>query len=622
MHYRQSLMAGAISLVELTTTNTAYAQAAGSGDTGANAANVPDTSKFGGRRASALCIIVAAMLALGLGQAPAHARSANEADAVYYNGKIVTLDKASTTVSGVAIRDGRFVAVGDDKAVRGFVGKDTEVVDLHGRMVIPGLNDSHTHVEVYGLQASAIPLAKTKTVAEALEAIKSFVAGRQPAEWVIGSSWHPLSQLAEHRYLTRAELDAVAPNNPVYLPTVGHSAMANSAALRLAGIDRQTADPLGGKIERDANGEPNGVLQEKAVEKVASLVPPYTVQQLEDQFLRSFEYANSYGITSVLEGALRREQIRALQGLMLARRLPIRIGALWAPNAAQPFEDWQAQMEGNGFTSGFGNEWLKIAGVKIVADGGMTLRTAFTTDPYPGDPHYHGIAALTHDRQVQLVEIANANDWRVATHCVGDQACDWVLDAYEAANRQRPIADRRFALIHGSLIREDQLRRMKALGARLEAQNLFMWDKAATVEKFLGKDAANRAIPDRLAVDILGIDNVSLGSDFPISTLNPFVNMYIAITRKDAAGTVYGADQAVSREEALRMYTVSGAFATRDEDVKGTIEVGKLADMAILSDDFFAIDAEAIKDISVLRTVVGGKTVFLRSGPKAQGGAQ
>lgn len=307
---------------------------------------------------------------------------------------------------------------------------------------------------------------------------------------------------------------------------------------------------------------------------------------------------------------------------MAGHRLPVRVGALWAPNAAQPFEDWQALMEGNGFSSGFGNEWLKIAGIKIIADGGMTLRTAFTTDAYPGDPHYHGIAALTHDRLLRLVEIANANNWRVATHCVGDQACDWVLDAYEAANRQRPIADRRFALIHGSLIREEQLRRMKALGARLETQNLFMWDKAATVEKFLGKDAANRAIPDRLAIDILGIDNVSLGSDFPISTLNPFVNMYIAVTRKDVAGTVYGADQAVSREEALRMYTVSGAFATHDEDAKGTIEVGKLADMAILSDDYFSVDAEAIKDIRVLRTVVGGKTVFLHPDPQTAGDTQ
>ncbi|ALJ14727.1 amidohydrolase [Sphingopyxis macrogoltabida] len=558
-------------------------------------------------------------LALGVAPALADARSANDADAVYYNGKIATLDKASTTVSGVAIRDGRFIAVGDDKLARSFVGKDTEVVNLRGRTVIPGLNDSHTHVEVYGQQASAVPLAKTKTVAEALAVLKSFVATRPPGEWVIGSSWHPLSQLAEHRYLTRAELDAVAPNNPIYLPTVGHSAMVNSAALRLAGIDRRTVDPAGGKIERDANGELNGVLQEKAVEHVASLIPPYTIEQIEDQFLRSFEWANSYGITSVLEGALRRDQIRALQRLMDDRRLPVRVGVLWAPNAAAPFEDWQTLMEGNGFSSGFGNEWLKIAGIKIVADGGMTLRTAFTTDAYPGDPHYHGIAALTHDRLLRLVEIANTNDWRVATHCVGDQACDWVLDAYEAANRQRPIADRRFALIHGSLIRADQLRRMKALGARLEAQNLFMWDKAATVEKFLGTEAANRAIPDRLAINILGIDNVSLGSDFPISTLNPFVNMYIAVTRKDSTGTVYGADQAVTREEALRMYTVSGAFATRDEDAKGTIEIGKLADMAVLSDDYFSVDAEAIKDIRVERTVVGGKTVFLRPDAKADG---
>ena len=534
------------------------------------------------------------------------------ADAVYLHGKVVTLDKGATIATAIAIRDGRFVAVGTDAQVRSHIGRRTEVVDLGGRTVIPGLNDTHAHIENAGLEGFVVPLGGARTVADALAAVKAFAATRKPGEWIGGSGWHPLVQLAERRYLTRAELDAAAPNNPVVLPTVGHVLMANSAALRQAGIGRGTPDPAGGKIERDEKGEPTGVLQEHAMDPVLVLVPPYTIEQLEAQFTRALRYANTFGLTSVLDPALSPDQIRALQRLMLAGKLTARMGVMWYPDPTQSFEAWEAKMQGNGVSSWFGSQWLKLVGIKMIVDGGMTLRTALTNAPYPGDGDYHGIATTTPDRLTKLVTIANKYDWRVGIHCVGDQACDWVLDAFEAVNRQQSIVDRRFAIIHGSLIHPDQLRRAKALGARLELQNVFMWDKAATVARFLGPDVAERAVPDRSAINILGIDNVSLGTDYPINPLNPFINLYIAVTRKDPTGRAYGAGQAVTREEALRMYTTSAAFATHEEDLKGSIEVGKLADFAVLSQDYLTVDPEAIKDIVVLRTVVDGKAVFIR----------
>lgn len=558
------------------------------------------------RRPAIMGILSPALLAVS----PLQAQT--KADAVYHGGKVITLDKGSNIATAIAVREGRFVAVGTDDQLRPFIGPQTKVVDLGGRTVIPGLNDTHAHIENAGLEGFVVQLGGVRTVADAQAAIKAFAATRKPGEWITGSGWHPLVQLAERRYLTREELDAAAPDNPVVLPTVGHVVMANSAALRLAGIGRDTPDPVGGKIERDAKGEPTGVLLEHAMDPVLALVPPYTTEQLEAQFTRALRYANSFGLTSVLDPALSPDQIQALQRLMLARKLTARMGVMWYPDPTQPVEAWEASMRGSGVSSWFGNEWLKLVGIKMIVDGGMTLRTALTKAPYPGDDDYHGIATTTPDRLTRLVSIANKYDWRLGVHCVGDKACDWVLDAFEAANREHSILDRRFAIIHGSLIHPDQLRRAKTLGARLELQNIFMWDKAATVARFLGPDVADRAVPDRSAIDILGIDNVSLGTDYPINPLNPFLSLYIAVTRKDPTGRVYGPAQAVTREEALRMYTTSAAFATGEENLKGSIEVGKLADFAVLSDDYLTVDSEAIKDIIVLRTVVDGKTVFTR----------
>jgi predicted amidohydrolase YtcJ len=210
------------------------------------------------------------------------------------------------------------------------------------------------------------------------------------------------------------------------------------------------------------------------------------------------------------------------------------------------------------------------------------------------------------------VLIGNRNDWRFSIHSVGDAAIDWVLDAYEAADKDKSIVGRRFACMHCSLIRKDQLERMNRLGVILELQNAFMWDKADNVERNLGLAVANRAVPNRMAIDILGINNVSMGTDYQTNSMDPWINLYIAVTRKDPRGKVYGADQAITREEALRLYTVSGAYSSFEEKVKGPIEVGKLADMVVLDRDYFTIPAEQIKDVKPLQTIVGGAVVYRR----------
>jgi predicted amidohydrolase YtcJ len=537
----------------------------------------------------------------------------NSPDLVLVGGRILTMDSRSSVAEALAVRDGRILAVGSDAAVRPMAGPQTRVIDLAGKTVVPGLIDTHAHFGAAGLSDYVVNLGPAKSVAGALELLKAFVARKKPGEWIITGGWHPPSQLAEKRYLTRQEIDSVAPNNPVYLRTVGHFAMANSLALQKAGIDKTSPNPSGGSFEKDASGELTGVLVETAIPLVENLVPPFT----EDEEIRQYKIAegvlNSYGITSVVEGATSARDTRTLQKIALSNAATLRVGLMYRPEPPAELSAWEAIMSGSGATSGFGDDWLKFGGIKIFYDGGMTLRTAMMRDVYP-DSHdnYRGIAQQTPERLKQLVSIANKSNWRVGVHVVGDLGVDQVLDAFEAADKEKSIRDRRFILIHASLIRPEQMDRARALGVRVDFQNVFMWDKAATVERFLGKATADRALPTKTLIDRMGLDNLGAGTDFPVNPINPFLNIYIMVTRKDPNGNVYGASEAISREQALRLYTSAASRYMFDEGRKGTLETGKLADLAVLSADIMSIPEDQIKDIKADMTMVGGKVVFQR----------
>jgi len=555
-----------------------------------------------------------ALAVLGAFALPALAQSV-PADLILHGGKIVTLDKRSSIAQAVAVRDGKFLAVGSDADVKRFSGPATKVIDLGGRTVVPGLNDSHTHFRAAGLALYTVSMRNATSVAQALAAIKEFVAKKKPGEWIVGGAWHPPSQLAEKRYLTRQEIDSVAPDNPVYLPTVGHFVMANSRALQSAGITRDTKNPEGGTIERDpATGEATGTLIGAAIGLLTKAVPDWTLEEQVAQYKAGMRFLNSNGITSTVDGGIDAADVRVLRHLVNKGEQTLRVGVMYRPDtaiAADPVK-WEEAMKANGASSGFGDEWLRFAGVKLAMDGGMTLRTALTRSAYPDDPKYFGMAYLNPERFRQLVEISDRYGWRVGVHVVGDKAADVALDAYEALDKKSPIAGKRFILIHASLIQRDQMERAKKLGVRTDVQNIFMWDKAATVERFLGRETADRAVPTRTLIDVLGIENVGAGTDFPVNTINPFLNMYVMVTRKDPKGTVYGAKEAISREEALRLYTTSPAHYTFEEGSKGSIEAGKLADLVVLSADLLTVPAESIKDITALTTIVGGKVVYQR----------
>jgi predicted amidohydrolase YtcJ len=558
-------------------------------------------------------LISMALTAIACQPAVAQQPDPNSPALMLINGKILTMDGQSKVAEAVAIRDGKILAVGDTAMVRTLAGRQTRTIDLAGKTVVPGLIDTHVHFKAAGMSDYVVDMSRAKSVAEALETIKRFAARKSPGDWIVGSAWHPPSQLTEKRYLTRQEIDSVAPNNPVYLRTVGHFSMVNTIGLEEAGVTKDTPNPSGGSFERDSAGQLTGVLVETAIDKVEKAVPEWTA---EDQF-RQFKLAegvlNSYGITSAVEGATPARDIAALQRVVQSGEATLRVGVMFRPEPPAENSVWEAIMKGNGASSGFGDDWLRFAGIKILYDGGMTLKTALMRDAYP-DSHddYHGIAQLSPERLKQLVSICNRYNWRVGVHVVGDRGIDQVLDAFEAADSEKAIKDRRFILIHGSLIRPEQMERAKRLGVRVDFQNIFMWDKAATVERFLGNATADRAVPTKTLIEKVGLNSLGAGTDFPVNTINPFINMYIMITRKDPSGHIYGANEAITREQALRLYTSAASHYMFDEDKKGTLEVGKFADLAVLSGDPMTVPEDQIKDIKADLTIVAGKVVFQR----------
>ncbi len=538
-------------------------------------------------------------------------------DTILYNGKVVTVDKNFSIAQAVAIRDGKFLAVGKNANILALAGRGTLKIDLKGKTVIPGLIDSHNHMEEAGEALYKVPLGKAKTVAEALALIKEFVAKTKPGEWIRGGGWHPLAQLQEKRYLTRWEIDSVAPDNPLFLPTVGHFVMVNSYAMKLAGITKDTPNPAGGEIQRDsATGEPNGVLAEAAIPLVSNVVPPWPFDLRVKMYKDAMKTFNGAGLTGTVIGVTDPESFKIYQHIWANREATIRASLMYCPTGepipTEPLDEWGRIIRGIGCYSDFGDDWLSFSGIKLIVDGGMTLKTAYMRDPYPHDSSYYGSFLIPPERLNKLVATCNRYNWRVGIHCVGDAAIDKVLDAYEYANKEKSIMGRRFILIHASLMQPDQMERAKKLGVRVDLQNDFMWDKAATVERFLGKEKANKACPTRWLIDQMGIGSIGAGTDYPVNTYNPFINMYVMVSRKDKNGVVYGANQAIAREEALRLYTNGSAAYSFKEDVKGSIEPGKLADLVVISHDILTCPEEFVKDIQAVMTIVDGKIVYER----------
>ncbi len=532
-------------------------------------------------------------------------------DKIIYNANIVTLDSQSSIAEAAAIRDGRFVAVGTTAEILELAGVATEQIDMAGRTIVPGLSDNHFHSIGGG---DGVDLSQARSLEDVHDAITERVEQTEPGGIIVtNSDWHE-GQLAEQRLPYRLDLDRAAPDNPVVVVRGGHEYVLNSAALARWNITASTPEPEGGVIGRDERGRLNGELVDRAkglVRLPRGERPEYEeqIQALVDEHRR----LNEAGLTSVRYGSGSPGRYRMLldmkeRGLLTIRvSTLLRLGGSTDPaTLSETFSEW-------GIDPDDGDEWVRVAGIKLGVDGGFEggwMREPYE-EPWGQNGAFKGLQTFGTEPYIELVRALNQHGWRVATHAVGDAAIDLVLEAYEAAHRDSPITGKRWAIEHGFVPQPDQFPRMKELGLHISAQD-HLYLAAPSLRKYWGNKRADWVTPVRAYLDA-GLD-VSLGTDSPVVPYPAMWVLYHFITRDTISAGVAGADQRIGREEALRLSSLGNAQLTLEEGQKGSIEVGKLADLIVLSEDILNCPEDQIEDIQVLMTMVGGKVVYRGTG--------
>jgi predicted amidohydrolase YtcJ len=542
------------------------------------------------------------LVAFAVGLRPAAQTPA--ADTILVNGHVITVNAAFSIAEAIAIADGKFLAVGTNTAVRRTAGAGTTVIDLRGRTVIPGLADDHLHDAGGG---PGVDLSRARSIADVLAAVRARVAQSRPGDVIVSNSdWHE-AQLREHRLPYRKDLDSVAPNHPVVLVRGGHEYILNSAALRKWNITKDTPQLPGGRITRGSDGELNGELVDRAKSLVQ--LPPSprpTIESLIEQHRK----LNAAGLTSIRYPGASIEQYRLLQEMERRKLLTIRVSQLMRVGADDAAK-MRAAVAALDVGPDEGNEWVRVGGMKLGVDGGFEggwMREPYA-EPWGEGGTFTGVNTMKQAAYTDVVKELNRIGWRVSTHAVGDAAIDEVLAAYEAANAERSIVGKRWTIEHGFIPRPDQFPRMKALDLVISAQN-HLYLAGPSLVAYWGPARAARTTPVRAYLDRGFV--VAGGTDSAVVPYPPLWVIYHFVTRDTISGGVLGADQKITREEALRLETINNAFLTFEEGVKGSIEPGKLADLVVLPEDILACPEKHIEQMQIVMTIVGGTVVYGR----------
>ncbi|HEY3063223.1 MAG TPA: amidohydrolase [Chloroflexota bacterium] len=529
---------------------------------------------------------------------------------VFDNANVLTMAAAQPRAKALAIGDGRIVAVGSSSEVRAAAPR-AQHVDLAGRTVLPGFIDAHAHVSQVGHELQKVNLAPCRSIADVLRAVGERARSTPKGEWVEGSAmWHETA-LAEKRFPTRRELDAAAPDHPVYLPRgTRFFAVCNSLALQLAGIDEHTPEPDGGQFNRDpVSGELTGLLlQRPAFALVQRLLPKPDASAKRRAIQHGQKLFSRAGVTSVVDPALLPDAQRAYVELWAEGAFTLRTNMTTILDMSVPLslsrEELLAKVDALGPSSGFGDETLRLGQLKLFVDG--FVETAWLHDGYANDPTFHGVQAVPRDTLIEAVCLANRNGWQVGVHCVGDAAVDLALDALEAADRERPISGRRWSLMHAVFASPSAMERARKLGVVISAQQLLVYAFAPTMRACWGEARMQHASPHRTWLD-RGLV-VAAGSD--VVPFEPLLGIQSLVTRETLAAGIVGPGERVSRTEALHMYTVAGAYLTHEEQLKGSLEVGKLADLVILDGDPLTCPQTEIKNIPIVATLLGSQVTY------------
>ncbi|MCU1275813.1 MAG: hypothetical protein JWO48_3244 [Bryobacterales bacterium] len=524
---------------------------------------------------------------------------AQTADLAVTNARIYTVERSNSMASAMAVKGGEILAIGDD--LNQYIGASTRRVDAHGATIVPGLIDSHGHMEALGESLGTLDLRGTKSEQEIAEIVRNAARNRKPGEWIEGRAWDQ-NNWPRKQFPTEAAISAGAPDNPVYLTRVdGHAGWVNRKAMEIAGLTASTADPAGGKIIRDASGAPAGVLIDRAQSLVTRKIPPASTEQIREQLKRAALDCARLGITTVHDAGVSAAAIDQYRALIRNRQLPIRVYAMIGGEGAL----WNDYLK-RGPEIG---DRLTVRSIKLVSDGALGSRGAALKQPYADDPSNSGLPILQQKDIERVAKAAVSHGYQVNTHAIGDRANRTELDAYGAV--LGGPNDKRFRIEHAQVVSLEDIPLFQKYSVIASMQATHATSDMLWAEARLGPELVKGAYAWRRFLSI-GV-HVPNGSDFPVENPNPLWGFYAAITRQDREGNPPGGwlpDQRMTREEALRSWTIEGAYAAFEEKSKGSLVPGKLADFVILSGDIMRISPFEILKTRVKMTVVGGEIVY------------
>jgi len=525
------------------------------------------------------------------------------ADLVLFNGKIFTVEAGLPWAQAVAIRDSKFVAVGMDAEIKKLAGKNTEMVDLKGKLALPGFNDAHLHFTNGGLYLLGIDLRPARDEKEFVSIIKEYIRKLPQGEWVTGGNWDH-ENWPSKKHPNKELIDAISADNPVLVSRLdGHMALANSLVLKLAGITRDTPNPQGGEIVKDKKtGEPTGILRDTAMTLVDRVVPPLSRDKRERAIRAAMRHAQELGVTSVQDNSSA-EDLAIYQELLRKGELGVRVNA-W--RGADSWEDFQRI----GITAACGDPFLRLGTAKLFVDGSMGAGTALFFEPYADDPSTSGLPIHTQEQLNLLVKNVDRAGLQIAAHAIGDKANAWILDAFAKARAANGRRDARHRIEHSQVVRPDDVQCFAELGVIASVQPCHCIDDMRWAEKRIGK-RVNDAYRWRSFLEA-GV-HVAFGTDWDVEPLDPRLGLYAAVSRELPGGGPAGGwhpGEKITMAQAIELYTMGSAYAEFQENVKGSVKPGKFADLVVMENNIFEIFPKKILTTSVAMTILAGKIVF------------
>jgi predicted amidohydrolase YtcJ len=566
-------------------------------------------------------LLVAGFL-LGMGGIAA---AATPPQLILFHGRILTVDSHDSIAQALAIRGGKIIAIGSDRDILRLAGAATQRIDLHGRTATPGLIDSHAHIADAGVEELYhVHLSDASTIAEVVKRVRAGIAGLKPGEWLQGDGWDE-GKLAERRYVTAADLDGVSPDNPLWLMhTTGHYGVANSAALRLAKISAASKDPPAGTIDRDAGGQPTGVLKESAKDAVIDLIPPPTAQQQRDGILKSIDDLHREGITAVKDPAIGQPVWDAYRELLREDKLQEHVCVLWYAGStlASARATLATVLSLPRPPQSLGDGRLLSCGAKIFMDGSGGARTAWLTREWHKnsteiDHGNFGYPSTDPEVYRQMVRLFHQAGVHVGTHAIGDRAIDWVVDTYAQVLGETPTMGLRHSIIHANIPSDHAIQTMAELEKRYdaaypEAQAPFMWWIGDTYAGNFGPERSQRLVP--LNTFLKNGIHWGGGSDYSVTPIAARYGLWASVERETLKGTYgahpFGTAESIDIHTALRSYTAWGARQLFLEDRIGSLEIGKEADIAVWDRDMYTMPAQQLRNLECTMTLLGGRVVF------------